>query len=1771
MKSSSRFAIGLVLTICATLAHSGPPVFMPSFAYIPNSNTNTLSILDTNTNTVTDTLVLYDSPGHYFFPGKVAVNPDTTRVYVTHNDGSGLVSVLDTASKSIVATVSVGQNPTSMAVTLDGTRVYVAGSGGFISEIDATSNTLTALFATDPGLVNNQIAVDPTGTRLYAAFSFSSELRVIDIPSRSIVARVTLSQVGVGGGPSGVAVNLLGTRAYVASETGGQGFVSVVDTATNAVVATVPVGDSAHFSFPYGLAVSRDSSQVYVAVQACDLDHRNPKGYVAVINANTNTRNPDVPIPPATGYESMGASPIGVAVRADDGTVYVTDSLSNQVTAIETTCNTVKAIAVGNSPHTILGNFIAPVAVPPLQPPPPPPANIRVTGIEVTQGIQDLANSVTLIQGRRTFVRVYVQSDGAAVEGVTATLTASAYIACSALQCPPGSQGTLLGPLIPSNEHGPRITVRSDPKRTNLDDSFVFELPWLWTEYKSLRLHVELSASAAPPKTACTNDFVADPLHEFGLASEFKVHFVRMAYEFPGNLNGVTYSYHEASVEEQRRNESVIRRLLPLSTLVPGADHLMYDADLGMHVQRTAPECLILPADDQSKCAFLYVSAKLAELQASSGPLGLLPGPAGSGFIGKANAAYALIPQVPEVVKPGDSFQYFTRGACCVNRVAAGASDSFDTAAHEMAHFLGRPHPAAGAVLCGHSASDPDYPYFQSLIAPPLADPRTAMAGFDSGDPNLARPAPMRALIASSLDATPVDTFDVMGYCKPRWISDYTYKKLYICALSVNSDLQGATAGCPSSYGYDSAAQPGDWLSVFGNINRGAARADFSSRHLDRVFNVPPRTLGSYMIQLLDEAGVTLATYPFTPDAIDDTESPGGGSLQSFGHVVPFAVGTRAIQIVDASRGNLVIGTKAVSPHPPIIGNVATQTPGPTGVATLGWTASDVDGDSLRFDVYYTHDSGTSLLPLMLNVAGSSVQVDTSSLAGGLGQFRVVASDGVNTAWAQSAPFSLANKPPSPRILNPGDGVKIYTGQLVNLQGEATDPQDGLIPDSGLAWTISGKPIGIGPRLSLTDLPLGLSQIILTATNSMGLSARSSVNVNVQPTLLKPNPTLTAGPRQVGWNVAVGESRVQTAKLEVGNSGGGSLEFSLQSSAPWLTLSTTSASAPATIILNADPSRFASGTTATATVTLTAISTPNQVIDVPVTLAVGDTFNSGESTTTPPVDTGPTITNSIVGTLGANDWYTSDVTVSWSVTDSAAPITNQIGCLTTLINTDTAGQTLTCSATSAGGSTTQSVTIKRDTLPPGATGTLSPLPNANGWNNGNVVAHFTATDATSGPGTCTADQTLTAEGAAQSASGSCTDLAGISSATVTLSGINIDKTPPSVSASRAPLAPVSGWTNVPVVVSFTGADAQSTVAANGCSAPITILRDGPNQSATGSCTDLAGNTASASLSSINIDRTAPTAYATATPAANGAAWNNSNVTVTFMGTDAMTGSGIAFCTPNQEVAVEGAGLTASGTCTDVASNQSTPTTATLSIDKTPPTATINSPANGASIGSGSAVAASYRCNDSLSGVPAAQCVGTVANGALIDTSSSGPKTFTVTPTDLAGNQGAAVSVTYTVTAGLPIIRPIVTGTLGTNGWYRGNVALSWSVTSSQSAITATSGCGAVTLSKNTTGTIFTCRATSAGGTASASITIKRDATAPSIEVESPDDDPYVRNSTLKADYRCRDAVSGISRCVGTVPLHALLDTSRAGNKVFTVTATDYAGNTKTTTVRYAVR
>jgi 1-phosphatidylinositol phosphodiesterase len=170
--------------------------------------------------------------------------------------------------------------------------------------------------------------------------------------------------------------------------------------------------------------------------------------------------------------------------------------------------------------------------------------------------------------------------------------------------------------------------------------------------------------------------------------------------------------------------------------------------------------------------------------------------------------------------------------------------------------------------------------------------------------------------------------------------------------------------------------------------------------------------------------------------------------------------------------------------------------------------------------------------------------------------------------------------------------------------------------------------------------------------------------------------------------------------------------------------------------------------------------------------------------------------------------------------------------------------------------------IRIDTTKPTISAATDRPANTNSWYNKDVTVSFTCADNANGSGinTCPVPKTL-GEGANQSVSGTTTDNAGNTGDPASVSGINVDKTTPSISASAKKADGTSysagSWANQTVTVHFTCADALSGLAGS-CPADQTFSADGANHNASGTVTDKADNSASASFGPVKIDKTLPT-------------------------------------------------------------------------------------------------------------------------------------------------------------------------------------------------------------------------------------------------------------------------------------------------------------------------
>ena len=232
----------------------------------------------------------------------------------------------------------------------------------------------------------------------------------------------------------------------------------------------------------------------------------------------------------------------------------------------------------------------------------------------------------------------------------------------------------------------------------------------------------------------------------------------------------------------------------------------------------------------------------------------------------------------------------------------------------------------------------------------------------------------------------------------------------------------------------------------------------------------------------------------------------------------------------------------------------------------------------------------------------------------------------------------------------------------------------------------------------------------------------------------------------------------------------------------------------------------------------------------------------------------PSVTPMIFGTLGANGWYTSNVTINWAI----APVgyTSNPGCGAATLTQDTTGHLFDCTVTwGSPYNTTVEVkqTLKVDKTPPTVASSPARPPDANGWYNHAVAVNFSGTDATSKIASCSSTTYGGPDTAKASVTGRCTDNAG--NVSQTSFGLKFDSTAPSVAAVPARPPDANGWYNHPVTVAFSGGDSTSGIAsctpAAAYSGP-----DNPSKLLAGSCTDNAGNSAGASFP-LKYDSTPP--------------------------------------------------------------------------------------------------------------------------------------------------------------------------------------------------------------------------------------------------------------------------------------------------------------------------
>ena len=253
--------------------------------------------------------------------------------YVPNIQGDS-VSVIDTADKSVIQTISAGMDLLGMSIDPTGTTAYVGSYSGVVQLLDLSSRAFIGSIPV--GAAPREIAFAPGGSLVYVTDQQLNEVFAVDTGTGSVIG----SPIPVGSSPTQIAISSDGI-AYVVNNGSPSGSVSVIDLRAGNVVATVPVG-----GYPNGLALHPSLPLAYVANQCGDVGDCS-QGSISVIDTTTR-------LVTSTIRTHQGETQF-VAFTPDGSLAYASNTTSHTVSVIDVGTASVvgEPIAVGYYPAAI--------------------------------------------------------------------------------------------------------------------------------------------------------------------------------------------------------------------------------------------------------------------------------------------------------------------------------------------------------------------------------------------------------------------------------------------------------------------------------------------------------------------------------------------------------------------------------------------------------------------------------------------------------------------------------------------------------------------------------------------------------------------------------------------------------------------------------------------------------------------------------------------------------------------------------------------------------------------------------------------------------------------------------------------------------------------------------------------------------------------------------------------------------------------------------------------------------------------------------------------------------------------------------------------------------------------------------------------------------------------------------------------------------------------------------------------------------------------------
>jgi hypothetical protein len=677
----------------------------------------------------------------------------------------------------------------------------------------------------------------------------------------------------------------------------------------------------------------------------------------------------------------------------------------------------------------------------------PPSLDLQIDSVEITQGIQckgngeceEGDNSVPLVYGKATYVRVYVKVEGSTnpVPAVSASAIAST-----------GTNPQIIGTALNETISAPLL-----PNRANFADTLNFH--FCPDELSSSgTIKVTVNQDHTIPESTYANNSMTVPVN-FVYARPLKIVPIWIHYKY-GNKSSNVNLFMPFWLT------NYIENILPVGEV----NWLIMPGSMIEWAEALGPD----------GASWDKLLNKIRDIRGKNATWAYFTGEEGEAHF------YGMFPNGEQeggsISGLGDFPGFSAVGL--VEKSHLNLEDMADNMVHELGHNFNRAH-----APCGVTPYDLGYPYSKAELGDFGWDPQGASGG------------KVQSLPGGWV--VPQTSRDVMSYCQDEWISEYTYRGIFdyrdygatsgskigqgmISRVTANEDtwqylyVSGYLSKTLTLDPWSILEAPSGYFSHAGEGDYTVRLTDASRKTLfERYFNMQ-----TSMPSFLSEAPISSEVTP----------------SYSFYEILPWNTAATHVEIWE---GNSLLVERELSANAPevtLLNPLGGETWGADGETTIAWNASDADGDPLWFDAAFSSDGGESWQVIATRLQSNNLQVSGDQFPGtSSAQVRIYASDGLHTSQATSANFNIEDKGPSVYITQPLHGSSVPPNMPVILTGSAFDWEDGMLAGDAFNWSSDqAGTLGTGNQI-LTNLPQGWHTITLTVRDSDGMTASSSINV----------------------------------------------------------------------------------------------------------------------------------------------------------------------------------------------------------------------------------------------------------------------------------------------------------------------------------------------------------------------------------------------------------------------------------------------------------------------------------------------------------------------------------------------------------------------------------------------------------------------------------------------------------------------------------------------------